>query len=185
MKHLTSRPSIIRVPNARTSVSASSRVRKRDRPTDPVPTVTELWPEISPMTSNAQRVARYLVHAPWRLNTCSAVHSDEMLHGPLPRTSAAVIAAADEHDRTAGLTKCTRARFPTGHLNVGSGCLTGMNTLNIVSSWYTTPVAPLVAVMCFQVLHTSTLRYSETSLCLIPCLRPELIGAECRDVHAG
>ena len=31
----------------------------------------------------------------------------------LPRPSAAVVAAADEHDRAAGLTKCTRARFPT------------------------------------------------------------------------
>ena len=58
--------------NARASVSASSRVRRRDRPTDPVPTDTELWREISSVTSNAQRVARYLV----RLNTCSAVHSD-------------------------------------------------------------------------------------------------------------
>ena len=35
------------------------------------------------------------------------------MDGLLPRPSAAVIAAADEHDRTAGLTKCTRARFPT------------------------------------------------------------------------
>ena len=38
--------------------------------------------------------------------------------------------------------------------------------------------------VCFQVLHTSTLRYSETSLCLIPCLRLELVGAECCDIHA-
>ena len=37
---------------------------------------TEQWQETSSVTSNAQRVVRYLVHAPWRLNTCSAVHSD-------------------------------------------------------------------------------------------------------------
>ena len=37
----------------------------------------------------------------------------KMLDGLLPRPSAPVIAAADEHDRTARLTKCTRARFPT------------------------------------------------------------------------
>ena len=36
----------------------------------------------------------------------------KMLDGLLPRPSAAVIAAADEHDRAAGLTQCTRARFP-------------------------------------------------------------------------
>ena len=89
MKHLASAPSIFRVPmlqtcqracccapNARMSVSASSRVRRRDTPTDPVPTDTELWQETSSVTSNAQRVVRYLVHAPWRLNTCSAEHSD-------------------------------------------------------------------------------------------------------------
>ena len=34
------------------------------------------------------------------------------------------------------------------------------------------------------VLHTSTLRYSETSLCLIACMRPELVCAECCDIHA-
>ena len=49
----------------------------------PVPTDTELWRE------------------------------QKMLDGLLPRPSAAVIAAADEHDRAAGLTKCTRARFLT------------------------------------------------------------------------
>ena len=38
--------------------------------------------------------------------------------------------------------------------------------------------------VCFQVLYTSTLRYAETSFCLIPCLRPELVGAECCDIHA-
>ena len=73
------------------------------------------------------------------------------------------------------------------------GCLTGMNTLSswlalpsiIVSSWYTTPVAPLVAVgFGYQVLHTSTLRFSETSLCSIACMRPELVSAECCDIHA-
>ena len=36
----------------------------------------------------------------------------KMLDGLLPRPLAAVIAAADDHDRTAGLTKCTKARFP-------------------------------------------------------------------------
>ena len=36
----------------------------------------------------------------------------KMLDGLLPRPSAAVIATADDHDRTAGLTKCTKARFP-------------------------------------------------------------------------
>ena len=39
-----------------------------------------------------------------------------MLDGLLPRPSAAVIAAADEHDRTAGRTKCTRARLHTSML---------------------------------------------------------------------
>ena len=89
MKHLESRLSIFRVPmletckraclcvpNSRMSVSASSRARRRDRPTDPVPTDTEPWRETSSVTSNAQRVVRYLFHAPRRLNTCSAEHSD-------------------------------------------------------------------------------------------------------------
>ena len=35
----------------------------------------------------------------------------KMLDGLLPRLSAAVIPAADDHGRTAGLTKCTRARL--------------------------------------------------------------------------
>ena len=36
----------------------------------------------------------------------------------------------------------------------------------------------------FQVRHTSTLRYSETSLCSIACMRPWLVCAECCDIHA-
>ena len=61
-------PGVLLCPECPHSVSASSRVRSRERP-------TELWRETSSVTSNAQRVVRYLVHAPWRLNTCSAVHS--------------------------------------------------------------------------------------------------------------
>ena len=68
-------------PNARTRVSVSSRVRRRDSMD------TEQWRETSSVTSDAQRVAKSLVHAPWRLNTCNAEHND-------------------------GLAKCTKARFP-------------------------------------------------------------------------
>ena len=38
--------------------------------------------------------------------------------------------------------------------------------------------------VCFQVLYTSTLRFSETSLCSTACMRPELVYAECCDIHA-
>ena len=47
-------------------------------------------------------------------------------------------------------------------------------------------VAPLLVAVEFglQVLHASTLRFSETSLCSIACMRPELVCAECCDIHA-
>ena len=47
-------------------------------------------------------------------------------------------------------------------------------------------VAPLLVAAEFglQVLHTSMLRFFETSFCPIVCMRPELVCAECCDIHA-
>ena len=47
-------------------------------------------------------------------------------------------------------------------------------------------VAPLLVAVEFglQVLHTSTLRFFVTSLCSTLCMRPELVCAECCDIHA-
>ena len=77
------------------------------------------------------------------------------------------------------------------------GCLTGIEHVELLTGVTQHHCFHLVHDACcptghcgiwfewgFQVLHTSSLRYSETSLRLIPCFRPELIGAECCDIHA-
>ena len=48
-------------------------------------------------------------------------------------------------------------------------------------------VATLLIAVEFglPVLHTSTLRFFETSLCSTACMRPELVCAECCDIHAA
>ena len=194
----------------RVFTSEKARQAHRSRASD-----TELWREALSVTSNTQRGKVFgsrpmsIEHLQCRAQRCRR----KMLDGPLPRPSAAVIAAADDHDRTAGLTKCRRALFPALHLNVGkSRKMPSPSTVkysNVRLSHWDEHVELFAGVtqhhcfqlahdaccsadrcgiwfewVCFQVFYTSTLRYSETSLCLIPCLRPELIGAECCDIHA-
>ena len=167
---------------------------------------TELWRETSSVTSNAQRVVRYLVHAPWRLNTCSAVHAMSAKNAgwPIAQTLSSCDSSRGRALSDCGSTKCTRARFPTGHLNVGMsrkmpspstelfGCLTGMNTLTGVTQQHCSQLihgaccpAPGRCGVWFAISLHIYAAISETSLCSIACMRPELVCAECCDIDAA
>ena len=54
----------------------------------------------------------------------------KMLGGLLPRLSAAVIATSDDDDRTVGLAKCTKSRFPTDR----SACSSHWHSVSFVLS---------------------------------------------------